>query len=367
MDTIRLLSAIGDTFGGDRLGFGMRVANVAARFAVYRERDPETIAASFYGAALHRIGAVRVVVPRDAEPRSAEIAGWDVPPAGAAFVAAAGVFPAATADAVRWHREAFDGTGFPDGLRWSSIPETAMAINIARAFAAALDGQGENGSARDAAFALGGTSGCLFSLAALHEFREFSAAEGDPCDAPYEPAWTPPSVDSRGLVVAVCSDIDARGERTAGRGDRLERIVRAILERLGDERIDPERAVFAGRLTAVARTGRDGSADDVFTLSRLGLESRAARAAASARILETAASYADFAPVACAIEEWVDGSGLPHGRVGAEIDPIARVLAVAIAADALTAPDATRRIGAAAGSRLDPDVVAAYLAVAVER
>jgi HD-GYP domain-containing protein (c-di-GMP phosphodiesterase class II) len=115
-------------------------------------------------------------------------------------------------------------------------------------------------------------------------------------------------------------------------------------------------------LTSLARTGLDGTTDDVFTLSRLGLEGRAARAQTTARILATAPSFASFGPIVETIEEWFDGNGLPGHLAGSAIEPIARVLAVAIAVEALREGDAARRIAAAAGTRLDPAVVAAYLA-----
>jgi HD-GYP domain-containing protein (c-di-GMP phosphodiesterase class II) len=363
-DAVRLLSAVGDVFGGHPIGFSLRVAHVAARFASYCQFSPDAIAATFYAAALHRIGAVRIMVPRDAGPRSVEIARWDDPPAGAAIVAAAGVFPAATADVIRWHREAFDGTGFPDQLRWNGIPETAMAVNIARAFVEAGDAHGERGSAGDAVFMLEAESGCVFAIAALRHFREFLGAQPDTYDAPFEPAWALRGIDGRALIGEVCDAIDGRQPRTTGRGERIERIVRAILLRLEDARIDPEQAVFAGRLTALARTGQDGGADDIFTLSRLGLESRAEQASRAALILAAAPAFGPFAAIVGATEEWYDGSGLPGRYAGEAIDPVARVLAVAIAAEAVTAGDARRRIRAAAGSRLDPAIVAAYIASA---
>lgn len=366
-DAVRVLSAVGDRFSGRSIGFGMRVANVAGRFAEYCELDPEAAAATFYAGALHGIGAVRVVTPRDASPRATEIAGWDDPPAGAAIVGAAQMFPAATADAIRWHREAFDGTGFPDQLRWNSIPQTAMTINIARAFVAALEAHGERGLPRDAVFELVEQTGGVYSLSGMRDFRAFVEAEADTCTAPYEPRWQLRDVDPHALIARICAEIDARQTRTAGRGDRLERIVRAILARLGDPQFDADAVAFAGRLTALARTGNDGSADDVFTLTRLGLEARAERAIASAHIISTGPAFAPFTPILGAVEEWYDGSGLPGHQAGTAIDPAARVLAVAIAADALgsdalTAADASRRIAAAAGTRLDPAVVGAYLA-----
>jgi response regulator RpfG family c-di-GMP phosphodiesterase len=361
-DAVRLLSAVGDLFGERTLGFGMRVANVAARFAAYRECEPEAIAAAYYAAALHRIGAIRVVVPRDAPARVVEIAGWDDPPSGAAIIAAARTFPAPTADAVRWHREAFDGTGFPDQLRWNSIPPSAMSVNIARAFVSAREEQGNVDAPHEALFLLAAERGSIFALDLMRRFREFVGAHGATCEAAYQPDWAFGNLDPNAFIVSICTDIDARQPHTVGRGDRIERLVRGIVAELGDPRIDPDRAAFAGRLTALARTGHDGSANDVFTLTRLGLEARSARAATSARILQRAPAYAAYAPAVRAIEEWYDGSGLPDGLAGTDIDPIARVLAVAIAGDALTTGDAARRIAAAAGNRLDPDAVAAYLA-----
>jgi response regulator RpfG family c-di-GMP phosphodiesterase len=365
-DAVRVLSAVGDRFSGRSAGFGMRVANVAGRFAEYRELDPEAIAATFYAGALHEIGAVRVVIPRDASARAIEIAGWDDPPAGAAIVAAAQMFPAATADAIRWHREAFDGTGFPDQLRWNSIPETAMAINIARAFVAALETHGAIGSPRDALFELVAATGSAYSLSSMREFRTFVEAEADSCTAPYEPRRQLRDTDPRALIARICAEIDARQPRTTGRGDRLERTVRATLVQLGDPKFDADTVAFASRLTALARTGSDGSADDVFTLTRLGLEARAERAIATAQIISTGPAFAQYAPILAAVEEWYDGSGLPGHLAGAAIDPAARILAVAVAADALgadslTSADAPRRITAAAGTRLDPAVVEAYL------
>ncbi len=93
----------------------------------------------------------------------------------------------------------------------------------------------------------------------------------------------------------------------------------------------------------------------------MGLEARAAQAESGARILATAPAFAAFAPIVGAVEEWHDGSGLPNHQAANAIDPLARVIAVAVAADALPATDAPRRIAAAAGSRLDPNVVEAYL------
>ncbi len=361
-----LLSAVGDVFGGHDVGFSLHVARVAARFAAFRHADPETIGVTYYAAALHAVGAIDVIVPRDASERNAQIARWNEPAAGAALVTALGVFPEAVADAVRWHREAFDGTGFPDRLRWNGIPPTAMSINVARAFVAAFEAQADDGgSAADAVFTLVAASGTVFTLAVMRDFRDFLAASPD-FDEPYTPDWAPAAGDAYGIVAAVCARIDARQARTIGRGDRIERIIRAIVGQLGEPSIDGERAVLAGRYTALARTSVDGITDDAFSLSRLGRDARAAQAHAAASILRTTPAFFPFAAIVEATEEWFDGSG-PLQRANREIDPLARIIAVALAAEAISAGDVRLRIAAASGTRLDPAIVAAYLAAEVVR
>jgi HD-GYP domain-containing protein (c-di-GMP phosphodiesterase class II) len=77
------------------------------------------------------------------------------------------------------------------------------------------------------------------------------------------------------------------------------------------------------------------------------------------------------------VAEWFDGSGLPQRRKGENIPPLARLLAVALAADAMDAyaqqrpganlPDVPIRLGAAAGTQFDPAMVAAYAAARVGR
>jgi len=370
-DAIRLLSAIGDALGGHEAGFAMRVAQTAARFALHRGANAETVAASYYAAALHEIGAVRVVVPENISEREAAIAAWDAPVAGAAISATIGRLPHATGDYIRWHREAFDGTGFPDKLRWNGIPHAAMAINIARAFIATIEAQGEDPSPPEALFAIVGECGRTFAINVVREFREFFAATATGFDEPFEPEWSLDGIDGDAIVVAMCNEIDAREERTLGRGERLDALVRAIAGASPDLRIDTDRAAFAARLTSLGRLRGDRRADDFDPLARLGREARAAASASAAQTLSSAPAYAPYAAIVAQTEEWFDGKGLPTRRKGEAIDPIARVLAVAVAADALQGsmyanaangyPEASARIAVAAGTQFDPAVVAAYL------
>ncbi len=361
-DAVRVLSAVGDTFGGHGIGFCMRVANVAARFAVYRERDPESIAATFYAGALHRhrLGsarhAARRVAARDRDRGLGRSAGRRrnrrVAPER---------FPPATADAIRWHREAFDGTGFPDQLRWGSIPETAMTINIARAFVGALEAQGESGSPLGRARSRWEhETGSRFSISTMREFREFLATEAvPPATSRYETAWPLQNIEPTTLIVRICAEIEARQVRTAGRGDRLERIVRGIVEVLADPQIDLGRAAFAARLTALGRTGRDGSGRRHLHAVALGARSRARRKPrplpASWRPRRRSRRTRRYRR---APKNGTTAAGLPdHQRRKGDRSgrPRRRWPSRMRAPMHLTARDAARRIAAAAGSRLDPD------------
>ncbi len=349
-DAVRLLSAVSDVFGGHPIGFGIHVAYVAARFTAYRGREPQLIAAAFCAAALHSIGAVSVTVGGELGEREAQIARWAIPWAGATIVAALDSLPPGTADAIRWHREAFDGTGFPDRLRWNGIPEAAMAVNVARAFVTALEAQAEQGgSAADAVFTLVNASGSVFCLATMHDFREFLAAAPDTFDAPYEPEWPALDADIHGMIRHVCAAIDARRPRTTGRGDRLERIIRAIVTQPDIGQLDPDRAAFSARLTSLSRLDDDDAND-------------AAQAALAARMLAVTPAFAPYAAAVGATAEWYNGAGLPAGQTGVEIDPIARLIAVALVAESADAGAAPPRVEAAAGSQLDPTFVTAYLA-----
>jgi response regulator RpfG family c-di-GMP phosphodiesterase len=368
-DAVRLLSAIGDALGGHQLGFGMRVATVAANFAAQRGCAPEMIAASFYAGALHAIGAVRTPLDSDASERAVAILNWDIPVHGARIVAAMAGLPRATSDYVRWHRESFDGTGFPDRLRWNGIPHAAMAINAVRAFVEALESNGDYASPAEALFALVGDAGKTFSIQIVGEFRAFFAAWPETFEQDADLGWDTTGFDGFGSVGALCAEIDERDERTRGRGARLAQLAGAMATAVG---LDAERAAFAARLTALGRLHETLPGDDYDPLSRLGREARAADARTAERLLGVSPTFAAFAPELGAVAEWFDGTGLPHRRKGEDIPPLARLLAVALAGDAMDAlaqrtgadnlPDITVRLAAAGGKQFDPEMVSAYIA-----
>jgi HD-GYP domain-containing protein (c-di-GMP phosphodiesterase class II) len=360
-DALRLLSAIGDAFGLHRAGFGERVACTAARFALHRGLAAPEVAATYYAALLHDVGTIAVVVPPGTSERRSTIAGWDVPTEGARIAAGIPGLPPGTSDLIRWHRESFDGTGYPDMLRWSGIPFDAMAINVARAFVEAVDAQGEHPSPPEALFTLMNAAGRTFAAAAIRSFRAFFAAAGADYDADVDPAWPLDALDPVALVTSVCAAIDARDERTAGRGERRAAIAAAIASHAGAADL-PDDPAFAARLTALAQIGADPARIEFDPLARLGRETRAAGVQSAAALLAHVHAFRPYAGVIGASEEWYDGSGLPHGLRADAIPLAARILAVANAAAALGTSQALMRLPAAAGTQLDPQLVRAYAA-----
>jgi HD-GYP domain-containing protein (c-di-GMP phosphodiesterase class II) len=344
-----LYSAVGDAFAGRRLGFGRRRAALAARFARHRGADDAGVAASWSAAALAEIGLVEVAVPSDATAHDRLLALADVPLHGARIVAALPGMPAAAADIVRWHLEHDDGTGIPDRLRWDGIPADAAALGIAHAFLESVEDPDEAHEPVEALFAIEAESGRRFRIELVRAFREFILAAPGGWDEPLDVAVLPLDADTAAGQLA--SRIDARDSRTAGRSERVAGLAATLATHLD---LDPRNASRLGRLLALGRAAAAVAHDDFDPLSRFARERRMAVARRAAEITASVASYAADAPYLAASASWHEDG---------ELDPLAAVLALVLAAEALPRLEAPRRLRAAAGSQFDPRVTAAYLAL----
>ncbi|MEA2665107.1 MAG: hypothetical protein QOI11_2051 [Candidatus Eremiobacteraeota bacterium] len=343
-----LLSAAGDAFAGRRLGFGLRRAALAARFARHRGGAESAIAASWLAGALAETGRVAVVVRPGTSDRLRLLAEADAPLYGARLVAALPGMPRAAADLVRWHREHEDGTGFPDRLRWDGIPADAVALGIAHAFLELVDDPQEPRHPGEALYEIVAESGRRFRVGLVRAFREFVLTAPDA----FEPlAADLPALDPGALLADLAGRIDARDERLAGRSERLAAIAGPLAARLG---LDPAPVARLARLVALGRAAADlPPHDDGFDpLSRFGREPRQAEAKRAAAIAAAVPAYAADAPLLAQSAVWYEES--PPERPAA-------VVALALAADALDPVEGPRRLAAAAGTQFDPAVVQAYL------
>ncbi len=341
-----LYSAVADAFAGRRPGFGRYRAALAARFARFRGTDERAAASVWIAAALAEIGLIDAVVPNDAPARLRARLNADMPLRGAHIVAALAGVPADAADLVRWHLEHDDGTGTPDGLRWDGIPPNAAAIGVAQAFLAAIEDPAEPREPLEALFTLGADAGRRFSVDVTRAFHAFVTAQPD-VDAPYVPPL--PAIDEDAALALLTDHIDARDERTRGTSGRLASRAAALAERLA---LDASRAARGARLLALGR-GAEPVPDDTFDpLSRFARDRRASYAQRASAIVAGVARFAEDAPALAASAAWYeDGT----------VDPYAALLAVVVAADGLDPLETPRRLAAAAGTQLHPDVTRAYL------
>ncbi|MHB8148309.1 MAG: HD-GYP domain-containing protein, partial [Vulcanimicrobiaceae bacterium] len=141
-DVLAWYGAVGDAACGNPPGFAPRKAAVAVSLAGVSSIDTAEIPAIAFAGLLHAIGAIGNAAYRKGErpsERLARIEAWDVPAQGARLCAAIRALPEATADIVRWQAECWDGTGFPDQLRWQGIPRASQCLHLADVFLRADD------------------------------------------------------------------------------------------------------------------------------------------------------------------------------------------------------------------------------------
>jgi len=343
-----LYSAVGDAFAGRRLGFGRRRAALAARFARHRGSDDAGVTASWVAGALAEIGLIEVVVAADAPPPARLHAFADAPLHGARMIGAFPGLSGQAADIVRWHREHDDGTGIPDRLRWDGIPADAAALGIVHGFLEAIEDPAEPREPLEALFALAAESGRRFRVELVRTFRLFAGGATPDWDAPLVPEL--PAIDEDAALVELVARLDARDPATGGRSERLAAIAAGLAERLG---MEPGESARLARLLALGGAAENAPHDDFDPLSRIARERRAGVARRAAAIAASVPRYAPDAASLAASAAWFED--------GAQDRPAA-VLALAVAADALPPPDALRRLTAAAGTQLDPEVTRAYLA-----
>jgi hypothetical protein len=343
-----LYSAVGDAFAGRRLGFGRRRAALAARFARHRGAEDAGVTASWVAGALAEIGLIGVVVAADATPPARLHAFADAPLSGAHLLAVFPGLPSHAADIVRWHREHDDGTGIPDRLRWDGIPADAAALGIVHAFLEAVEDPSEPREPLEALFALAVESGRRFRVELVRAFRTFAGGAIPDWDAPLAPEL--PALDEEAALAALVARIDARDSATDGRSERLAAIASALAERLG---LDAAEGARLARLLALGRAVEVLAPDDFDPLSRFAREHRSGVALRAAAIAGSVPRYAADAPYLAASAAWFEDGGQ---------DARAALLALAVAAEALRPADRVRRLTAAAGTQLDPDVTRAYLA-----
>jgi response regulator RpfG family c-di-GMP phosphodiesterase len=358
-DVLAVYGAIGDAACGNRPGFASKKATVAVSLARSAGLDAVDIDALYFAGILHAIGAIGNAAYRRGErlsERHARMEAWDVPVQSARLCEELPWIPRPTADIVRWQSECWDGTGYPDQLRWQGIPQNAVFLALADTFVRAADPE-------EALTAVAMQSGRAFGPDFAPTFTMWYHLTGGEVEAlplPLEALGDVAPSDVEALLDRIADRVDAHiGE--AGRWRRIAPLIEGSAARLHLSRQQIRALGIATRLYGSGEIGVDSAEGSFDPLARLAIDERAAHAVAAADFVVENATLGEAAPLLRARAEWFDGTGKPIGLFHDALPSGAAILAAAIAYDALGHKD---RIDTAAGTQFDPAVVRAVLEAA---
>jgi response regulator RpfG family c-di-GMP phosphodiesterase len=359
-DVLSFYGAVGDAACGNPPGFSARKAAAALSIAKIAQLDEPERQAVYYAGLLHAVGALGNAAYRRGEPlseRMARIESWDVPAQGARRCAELEPLPAATADMVRWQAESWDGTGYPDQLRWHATPKSAVALALADAYVSASDPE-------EALAEVAMQSGRKYSPEMARIFTmwfHLHAGELEPVAVPVGALSLTARNQAQALLDRIADLVDAHNAMP-GRWRRLARLCEGTARFLRLSQAESRALAIAARVCGAGEVADVTSSEASFDpLARLGIEERAAHGVAAAELLGGNATLAAAAPILRARGEWYDGTGRPSALLHEAIPAAAGILAAAIAYDSLDNKD---RIDTAAGTQFSPAVVRSILEAA---
>ncbi len=179
------------------------------------------------------------------------------------------------------------------------------------------------------------------------------------------------------LLRSLVNSIDAMDPYTSGHSERVALISRRLAETLHCDPAFCQRAYFGGLLHDIGKIAVPSGVlrkpgkltDEEFALIRR-------HPASGARLIERIHAMHDIVPAVIGHHERIDGAGYPHGIPGAELSPLARIVAVADCFDAMTSQRSYRpakpmehvreELARIAGRQLDAEMVDALLAMDLE-
>lgn len=357
-DVLSWYGAVSDAAAANPAGFGVRKASLAVALADVAQCAPEERAALYFAGLLHAAGAIGSAAYRKGETlgeRIARMERWDVPARGARFCAAIDVLPAETSDMIRWQSECWDGTGYPDQLRWHGIPATAQLLALADLYLRAPDPEEALGT-------IGLESGRAFGPDHARTFVMWfhqNAGEVSNADTPIDAVR---DGNRAGEILDLMADAIDEHNGVSGRWRRIAALGEGAAEALQLDTGARMEFALACRLFGAGEIAKSEDENEQFDpLARLGIDVRASNAAQAATLAEPYETLRAAARAVGARAEWFDGTGKPSGVRGAAIPKASALLAVAVAYDAL---DRTERLEDAAGTQFDPAVVRAMMETA---
>ena len=374
-EVLTFFGMVADYAAGSAPDEGERVAAAATAMAKLAGSSEQDLNALYFAARLRNIGAVGNAAFAKGEPlseREAAMFSWDVPAAGARICERIAALPEGTADIVRWQAECWDGTGYPDALRWAGIPKAAQFLHIARAYVRAEDPE-------EALTSITMESGRSFAPDQVRSFIMWFHTFGGEVES-VAPPYEALNVERTGVLEVLdrlSEQIDLHNG-TPGRAARIAQRAREIAKHLGYDDAAIAQLTLASLLFGIGELhAAEPEAVQFDPLARLGIETRAQHAAAAAKLTAQCPYLSTVSPLLRARAEWYDGTGAPDRLRHDAIPRAAQVLAVTIAFDAIDEAYRSRiteertlpvvRMETASGTQFDPNVVRALLEVVKAR
>ena len=293
--------------------------------------------------------------------------------------------PASVQDAVASAYEQADGKGWPGERSGEDIPMPARVSQLSEFVEVAH----RSGGAEAAAALARRLAGSQFDAEVAHRFadgaEEILAGLGDGStwgeviDA--EPSLARPlvGVEVDEALGAIADFVDLKSPYTLGHARGVSQLTAAAAEELG---FDAATRVTLNRAALAHGLGRLGISNAIWDKAGpLGVGERERvrlQPYLTERMLQQSPALQPIGALAAQLRERLDGSGYPHGTVGASLSPSARLLAAADVYQAMSEPRphrparspqeaATELRGEVRAGRRDGDVVEAVLVAAGHR
>ena len=135
-DTYRLIASLANALeprGRQFTDHGQRVAGYAARLAAFMGLSEEEQDAVRLAGLVHDVGLYRLLPAAGSGDLADPDKSFTEHPALGAELVPTGLFTGPVRDAVRWHHEHWDGSGFPDGVKGEGVPLIAWIVGVADA------------------------------------------------------------------------------------------------------------------------------------------------------------------------------------------------------------------------------------------
>lgn len=287
---------------------------------------------------------------------------------------------------IRWHHEAWDGSGYPDGLKGDTIPVEAQIIGLCDLFDVASsvcsdpqELQRRLGPVLKKRFSpdLLGHFNRLLKETELWTARTFNRRTWDELgiDALDIALLMDVEVDYFEITLKTFANvIDAKHTYTKGHSLRVGALSRRIAEMMGFAAEEVDKIEHSGFLHDAGKVGISRCIlDKPGPLTDLEYNRIKAHPGISAALLNNVQCLADHAPLVRHHHERFDGLGYPDKLKGEEIPIGSRILAVADTYDAMTSDRAYRKglsdkiareeIIKYSGRMYDPNVVEAFLLI----